>query len=132
MISDIKNILKAHYGVVANVRRVRRTSNSENMNKILFVEVIKILKKVSMDSEYLRDEIGIDLSGIEEQYYMAISNLLRMNFNDAQVQLINYYVYDTPEEGDFEGKMEVTEKNKVKTYSFKTPEDLWDVLKLVK
>lgn len=132
MISDIKNILKAHYGVMANVRRVKRTSNSENMNKMLFVEVIKILKKVSMDSEYLRDEIGIDLSGIEEQYYLAISNLLRMNFNDAQIQLINYYVYDTPEEGDFEGKMEVTEKNTVKTYTFKTPEDLWDVLKLVK
>ena len=132
MIPIIKNILKSNYGITTSVRRVKRTSNSENMNKILFVEVVKILKKISMDSEYLRDEIGIDLSGIEEQYYLAISNLLRMNFNDAQIQLINYYVYDTPEEGEFEGKMEVTEKNKVQTYTFKSPEDLWDVLKLVK
>ena len=85
-----------------------------------------------MDSEYLREEIGIDLSGIEEQYNLAISNLLRMNFSDTQIQLINYYVYDMPEEGEFEGKMEVTQRKKVQTYTFKTAEDLWDVLKVVK
>lgn len=132
MIQHIKNIFKTHYGVAVSVRRVKRISNSENMNKILFVEVIRILKNISMDSEYLREEIGIDLSGIEEQYNLAISNLLRMNFSDTQVQLINYYVYDMPEEGEFEGKMEVTEKKKVQTYTFKTAEDLWDVLKVVK
>lgn len=132
MIQHIKNIFKTHYGVTANVRRIKSISNSENMNKILFVEVIRILKNISMDSEYLREEIGIDLSGIEEQYNLAISNLLRMNFSDTQIQLINYYVYDMPEEGEFEGKMEVTEKKKVQTYTFKTAEDLWDVLKVVK
>lgn len=132
MIQQIKNIFKTHYGVAVSVRKVKIISNSENMNKILFVEVIRILKNISMDSEYLREEIGIDLSGIEEQYNLAISNLLRMNFSDTQVQLINYYVYDMPEEGEFEGKMEVTEKKKVQTYTFKTAEDLWDVLKVVK
>lgn len=132
MIQQIKNIFKTHYGVTASVRRVKGISNSENMNKILFVEVIRILKTISMDSEYLREEIGIDLSGLQEQYNLAISNLLRMNFSDTQIQLINYYVYDMPEEGEFEGKMEVTEKKKVQTYTFKTAEDLWDVLKLVK
>jgi hypothetical protein len=132
MIQHIKNIFKTHYGVTASVRRVKSISNSENMNKILFVEVIRILKNISMDSEYLREEIGIDLSGIEEQYNLAISNLLRMNFSDTQIQLINYYVYDMPEEGEFEGKMEVTERKKVQTYTFKTAEDLWDVLKVVK
>lgn len=133
MVSKIKKAFKDKLGITVSVRKQKQSSNSDEMNRILFIEVIKILKQLAQDTDYLRDEIGVDLSGIEEQYFVAINHLLRMNFTDPQVEIINYYVYEMPHsDEEFEGKMEVTEKNKVQTYTFKTPEDLWDILKLVK
>jgi hypothetical protein len=132
MTADLKKIFKDSFGINVNARKSKKSSNSNVMNKLLFVEVIKILKQIVRDTDYLRDEIGVDLSGIEDQYFLAIDNLLRMNFTDSQVSIIQYYVYEMPNDGEFEGKMEVKERSKVSTHSFKTPEDLWDVLKLVK
>jgi hypothetical protein len=132
MTADLKKIFKDSFGINVNARKSKKSSNSDVMNKLLFVEVIKILKQIASDTDYLRDEIGVDLSGIEDQYFLAIDNLLRMSFTDSQVSIIQYYVYEMPNNGEFEGKMEVKEKSKVSTHSFKTPEDLWDVLKLVK
>jgi len=132
MTADLKKIFKDSFGINVNARKSKKSSNSDVMNKLLFVEVIKILKQIASDTDYLRDEIGVDLSGIEDQYFLAIDNLLRMSFTDSQVSIIQYYVYEMPNSGEFEGKMEVKEKSKVSTHSFKTPEDLWDVLKLVK
>jgi hypothetical protein len=132
MINDLKKVFKESLGVNVTIKKSKNSSNSDVMNKLLFVEVIRILKQVASDTEYLRDEIGIDLSGIEDQYYLAIDNLLRMNFNESQVSIIQYYVYEMPNDGEFEGKMEVKEKSKVTTHPFKTPEDLWEILKVVK
>jgi hypothetical protein len=132
MVSKIKNLFKESMGITVSVRKQKLATNSDQMNKMLFVEVVKILKQLAMDTDYMREEIGVDLSGIEEQYYVAINHLLRMNFTGPQVELISYYVYEMPHDDEFEGKMEVAEKNKVSTYTFKTPEDLWDILKLVK
>ena len=55
-----------------------------------------------------------------------------MNFSEAQIQLIDYYLFDMPIEDDFQGKIEVMKGKKVEIYVFTTPEDLWDVLKVVK
>ena len=102
------------------------------MTRTFFVEAVKGLRQVIEASENLREDQGIDLVGIEDQYYNVITNLLRMNFSEAQIQLIDYYLFDMPIEDDFQGKIEVMKGKKVEIYVFTTPEDLWDVLKVVK
>lgn len=102
------------------------------MTKTFFVEAIKSLRQVIEASDTLREMQGIDLVGIEEQYYSVITNLLRMHFSEAQIQLIDYYIFDMPLEDEFQGKIEVTKGKKVETFVFTTPEDLWEVLKVVK
>lgn len=130
--NSIKDSFARAYNVPISVVRKNNTFNPEHMNKILFENVISILKDLEEDSKYLKDAIGIDLSGIEGQYFQAIDGLLRMNFTDPQIQLINFYIYELPNDEESEPKMEVVDKKKVKTYSIKTPEDLWNVLKVVK
>lgn len=132
MQNNIKELIKKVYGIPATVTKQKKTSNLEYMNKILFADVVNTLKGLVVSSDYLRDEMGIDISGLEEQYFQAIDGLLRMSFTEPQVQIINYFIYEVPNDGEFEAKIEVKERNKVQTYSFKTAEDLWDALKFVK
>jgi hypothetical protein len=77
------------------------------MTKIFFVEAVKGLRQIIETSENLREDQGIDLVGIEDQYYSVITSLLRMYFSEAQIQLIDYYLFDMPIEDDFQGKIEV-------------------------
>jgi hypothetical protein len=103
----------------------------QNMEKLLFLEVIRMLQELNDRSEVLA-EMGLDLTEYENAYYDLIQNLLRMSFNDAQIELINYYVYQLPDQEDFEGTLELTKGKKTVKKPFNTPEDLWEVLKEVK
>jgi hypothetical protein len=132
MINNIKELFEKSYGIPVTIVKEKRASNVEYMNKLLFTDVVNTLKGLVANSDFLRDEIGIDISGLEEQYFQAIDGLLRMSFTDSQVQIINYFIYEVPNDGEFEAKIEVKERKKTQTYSFKTAEDLWDALKFVK
>jgi hypothetical protein len=132
MVNNIKELFEKSYGIPVTIGKEKRASNVEYMNKLLFTDVVNTLKGLVSNSDFLRDEIGIDISGLEEQYFQAIDGLLRMSFTDSQVQIINYFIYEVPNDGEFEAKIEVKERKKIQTYSFKTAEDLWDALKFVK
>ena len=129
---QVKNLYKSRFKISTKVTKVQIGKKSERMTRTFFVEAVKGLRQVIEASENLREDQGIDLVGIEDQYYNVITNLLRMNFSEAQIQLIDYYLFDMPIEDDFQGKIEVMKGKKVETYVFTTPEDLWDVLKVVK
>jgi hypothetical protein len=128
----IKDLYKSKFKVSTRVTKVQLGKKSERMTKIFFVEAVKGLRQIIETSENLREDQGIDLVGIEDQYYSVITSLLRMSFSEAQIQLIDYYLFDMPIEDDFQGKIEVMKGKKTETYVFTTPEDLWDVLKVVK
>lgn len=130
MINNIKELIEKIYGIPVTITKEKQASNLDHMNKLLFADVVSTLRGLVSSSDYLRDEMGIDISGLEEQYFLAIDGLLRMSFTAPQVEIINYFIYEIP--NDAEATIEVKERKKVQTYTFKTPEDLWDALKFVK
>jgi hypothetical protein len=128
----LKTYYKEKFKTLAKVTKRQVRKKSDRMTKLFFIEAIKGLRQIIETSEHLREDQGIDLVGMEDQYYNVITNLLRMSFTEPQIELIDYYLFDMPIEDDFVGKIEVKKGNKVETYVFTTPENLWDVLKVVK
>lgn len=101
------------------------------MEKLLFTEVVRMLQDLRDRSEVLA-EMGLDLTEYENAYHDLIQNLLKMNFSDAQIELINYYIYQLPDQDTFEGTLEIRKGKKTVQHAFTTPEDLWEVLKFIK
>jgi len=110
---------------------VATKKTSQDMEKLLFIEAVRLLQDLRDRSEVLA-EMGLDLTEYENAYYDLIQNLLRMSFRDAQIELINYFVYQLPDQEDFEGTLELTKGKKTIKRPFSTPEDLWEVLKEIK
>lgn len=101
----------------------------EFMNKKLFIQVIEQLRKIDERRDFMHEEIGMDMTQYEDQFFAVIENLMKMTFNKHQLALIQTYLYQLIPDKEWDGTITV-EKNKVeKTVPFKRPEDVWAVIK---
>jgi hypothetical protein len=130
MKKELTNILQTYFNVKLQIQSTTRKS-SQDMEKLLFTEVVRMLQDLRDRSEVLA-EMGLDLTEYETAYYNLIQNLLRMNFSDAQIGILNFFIYKLPDQEDFTGMLEVRKGRKVIQHAFTTPEDLWEVLKFLK
>ena len=130
MITKIKEVIKDAYGFNASIKK-RTVNINQDMEKLLFVEIIKILQELDERSEVL-GSLGLDLTEYDNMYYDLIQNLLKLHFTDGQIEIINYFVYQLPLQESFEGRLELKKGRKTVEYDFRTPEDLWTVLQQLK
>lgn len=130
MVTKIKEVIKDAYSINASIKK-ETVNISQDMEKLLFVEIIKILQELDERSEVL-SSLGLDLTEYENMYYDLIQNLLKLHFSDGQIEIINYFVYQLPLQESFEGRLEIKKGRKTVEYDFRTPEDLWAVLQQLK
>ena len=103
--------------------------NKEAMDKKLFTEVITALKKIEDRRDFMQDEIGMDMTMYEEQFFSVIENLMKMCFNPEQLSLIQMYLYQLIPDKEWDGTITLSAKNKKEEIvAFKTPEQVWEVL----
>ena len=77
----------------------------------------------------MEDELGLDMTLYEDKFMQVIENLFRLAFNDSQVALIKLYLYELVPDKEWDGTITVEEKEKETQVKFKTPNDVWKVLK---
>lgn len=130
MVAKVKQVIKDAYGFNASIKR-KTVDINQDMEKLLFVEIIKILQELDERSEVL-GSLGLDLTEYDNMYYDLIQNLLKLHFTDGQIEIINYFVYQLPLQESFEGRLELKKGRKTVEYDFKTPEDLWVVIQQIK
>lgn len=130
MIAKVKKVIKDAYGFNASIKK-NTVNTNQDMEKLLFVEIIKILQELDERSEVL-SSLGLDLTEYEGMYYDLIQNLLKLHFTDGQIEIINYFVYQLPLQDSFEGRLELKKGRKTVEYDFRTPEDLWVVIQQIK
>lgn len=130
MITKIKEVIKDAYSFNASIKK-RTVNINQDMEKLLFVEIIKILQELDERSEVL-GSLGLDLTEYDNMYYDLIQNLLKLHFTDGQIEIINYFVYQLPLQESFEGRLELKKGRKTVEYDFRTPEDLWTVIQQIK
>ena len=103
--------------------------DKDTMNKKIFIETLEVLKKIEDRRDFMEDELGLDMTLYEDKFMQVIENLFRLAFNDSQVALIKLYLYELVPDKELDGTITVEEKEKETQVKFKTPDDVWKVLK---
>jgi hypothetical protein len=98
----------------------------------LFTETVILLEHCWLKTNFLHEEVKIDLWNYEESYYKVIENLIFMKYTEDIANLILWYVYDR---FDADGKIlgiDVTFPGKEpKRFILKTPTDLWNLVEKI-
>ena len=98
------------------------------MEKKLFIEIIDTLKKIEDRKDFMQEEIGMDMTVYEDQFFLVIENLLRLHFKEEQLALIRLYLYELRAESDWDGTITIEENNTERVVNFKTATDLWKII----
>lgn len=110
--------------------RIRHKSlDNETMNKKLFVGVLKQLRKIEDRRDFMAEEIGMDMTTYEDQFFRVIEDLMKMHFNKEQLALIQMYLYQLVPDKEWDGTITVTKNKKDEIVPFKEPNDVWNVIK---
>tara|TARA_A100001015_G_scaffold306909_1_gene401932 strand:- start:295 stop:609 length:315 start_codon:yes stop_codon:yes gene_type:complete len=99
------------------------------MNKKLFIQIVNSLKKIEDRRDFMQEEIGMDMTAYEDNFFQVIEDLMKMTFNKQQLALIQMYLYQLVPDKGWDGTITVEKNDKEKIVAFKTPEQVWDVIK---
>jgi len=110
--------------------RIRQLTPDKNtMNKKLFIQVMKQLRQIEERRDFMAEEIGMDMTTYEDQFFNVIENLMKMHFKKEQLALIQMYLYQLVPDKEWDGTITIENNKKEETVPFKQPEDVWDVIK---
>ena len=70
---SIRKILKSRLDITYIIRS--KEPDRETMNKKIFIEVLEQLKKIEERRDFLQEEIGMDMTLYEDQFFSVIENL---------------------------------------------------------
>lgn len=130
MTAPIKRLRQTLHSIHPISYRIKSlTPSKEFMDKKLFIEVIKQLKKIEERRDFMAEEIGMDMTQYEDQFFNVIENLMKMHFNKQQLALIQTYLYQLVPDKEWDGKITLEKGKKETIYNFKTPEEVWNVIK---
>jgi len=106
--------------------------NRQSNEKEMFIETVILLEHFWLKTNFLHEEVKIDLWNYEENYYRIIENLIFMHYSEEVANLILWYVYDR---FDADGKvlgLDITFPGKEpKLFILKTPTDLWNLVEKI-
>ena len=110
--------------------RIRQLTPDKNtMNKKLFIQVMKQLRQIEERRDFMAEEIGMDMTAYEDQFFSVIENLMKMHFKKEQLALIQMYLYQLVPDKEWDGTITIEKNKKEVTVPFKQPEDVWEVIK---
>ena len=130
MKASIKKTLYNLYSVPFSLKQTELDNSNLNLN--LFLEVISSLQAIEQRRMYLAENVGIDITGLEDVYFQVIENLLNLTFNKDQLTLLHKYLYELSTDNEWDGYVQLKVGKTNKKVLIKTPRQLWDTLQLIK
>lgn len=129
MVSPEKKLREVLWSLHPLSYRIKaKGEDKETMNKKLFKQVIIQLKKIEDRRDFMQDEIGMDMTTYEDQFFEVIENLMKMSFSKHQCGLIQMYLYTLSPDKTWDGTIVVGKDKEEKIVNFKTPDDVWEVI----
>lgn len=110
-------------------RIIIKTPDKDTMDKKLFTTVLKQIRTIEERRDFMHEEIGMDMTAYEDQFFAVIENLMKMHFNKEQLALIQMYLYQLVPDKEWDGTITVEKNKKEETVPFKDPNDVWNVIK---
>ena len=130
MIDPKKRIRQTLFSIHPLSYRIRvRQPDKQTMNKKLFISVLKQLRQIEERRDFMAEEIGMDMTSYEDQFFSVIENLMKMHFKKEQLALIQMYLYQLVPDKEWDGTITIEKNKKEVTVPFKQPEDVWEVIK---
>ena len=123
----IRVVLKSRLDVSYRIKT--KEPDREVMNKKIFVEVLDQLRAIEDRKDFLADEIGMDMTQYEDQFFAVIENLFKLAFNKSQLALIQMYLYKLILDKDWDGMITIEENKLEKDVPFQSPDEVWNVIK---
>jgi|TARA_B110000967_G_C18732374_1_gene483250 hypothetical protein len=123
----IRAVLKSRLDVSYRIKI--KEPDREVMNKKIFVEVLDQLRAIEDRKDFLADEIGMDMTQYEDQFFAVIENLFKLAFNKSQLALIQMYLYKLIPDKDWDGMITIEENKLEKDVPFQSPDEVWNVIK---
>lgn len=110
-------------------RIIKKELDKDSMNKKLFIQIMQQLRKIEDRRDFMAEEIGMDMTTYEDQFFQVIEDLMKMCFNKEQLALIQMYLYQLVPDKEWDGTITVEKNKKEETVPFKEPNDVWNVIK---
>lgn len=131
MIKPNKKIREVLFSIIPASYRIKKVPMSTELSdRKLFVETIKVLKKIEDRKDFMLSEIGMDVTTYEDMFFRVIENLFKIAFSSEQTKLIQDYLYDLSPDREWDGFVRIKiDKKEERMFDIKTPEKLWSVLK---
>lgn len=131
MIEPRKKVRQVLFSIHPLSYRIKEKSPSnEHMNKKIFIEVLEELKLIEERRDFMEEEIGMDMTQYEDQFFSVIENLFKLAFNKQQLGLIQLYLYQLVPDKEWDGTITIELGKEEKVVDFKTPEDVWNTINL--
>ena len=130
MVDPKKRIRQTLFSIHPLSYRIKvKSPDKETMNKKLFIGVINQLRQIEDRRDFMAEEIGMDMTTYEDQFFRVIEDLMKMHFNKEQLALIQMYLYQLVPDKEWDGTITVEKNKKEEVVPFKEPSDVWDVIK---
>jgi hypothetical protein len=117
---------------LSNFGKLKINKRNRSQGKETFIETVILLEHCWLRTNFLHEEVKIDLWNYEENYYKIIENLIFIHYSEEVANLILWYVYDR---FDADGKvlgLDITFPGKEpKLFILKTPTDLWNLVEKI-
>ena len=131
MIEPRKKVRQVLHSIHPLSYRIKEKSpNTEYMDKKIFIEVMTQLKVIEDRRDFMEEEIGMDMTQYEDQFFAVIENLFKLAFSKEQLALIQLYLYNLVPDKEWDGTITVEREGKEEQVMFKEPEDVWNVINL--
>lgn len=129
MIDPKKKLRETLFSIHKLSYRIKVTEPpKELMEKKLFVEIIDALRKIEDRRDFMQDEIGMDMTAYEDQFFHVIENLMKLHFNKEQLALIQLYLYQLVPDKEWDGTITIEDGKVEKVVAFKSASDVWNVV----
>ena len=131
MIEPRKKVRQVLFSIHQLSYRIKEKSPSnEHMNKKIFIEVLEELKLIEERRDFMEEEIGMDMTQYEDQFFSVIENLFKLAFNKQQLGLIQLYLYQLVPDKEWDGTITIELGKEEKVVDFKTPKNVWNTISL--
>jgi len=99
--------------------------SEEEKLKEEFIKLIELYESVWNRDNKLEDELNVDFTGYNNDYYKVIESLINFCFEGGAAEAIIFYIYMRHND---DGTLNTYLDKHDREHQFETPEDLWEFL----
>ena len=111
-------------GTKSNLRD--KLPSKKSREKELFCEILTNLQFVNGRTMGMKHDYKVDMMDYDDPFYIALENLLKLNYTQEQQNLVNWWLYEKfLPSGDI---LILTDKETEEIIPSDTPEDIWDLM----